>query len=49
MQPMKLAQLATSCVLLDEAKIERALGWRRTLGFERMITDMVDADLERLA
>jgi GDPmannose 4,6-dehydratase len=30
-------------------KIEQALGWRRTVAFERMITDMVDADLERLA
>jgi hypothetical protein len=27
----------------------RALGWHRAVGFERMITDIVDADLEQLA
>jgi GDPmannose 4,6-dehydratase len=41
--------LTVPALLGRPEKIERALGWRRAVGFERMITGMVDADLERLA
>ncbi len=40
--------VAVAALLGRPERIERALGWRRAVGFERMITAMVDADLEGL-
>jgi GDPmannose 4,6-dehydratase len=40
---------AVSALVGRPDKIERVLGWRRTVGFERMIAGMVDADLAHLA
>lgn len=39
----------TAALVGRPEKIERALGWRRLIGFEQMIAEMVDSDLQQFS